>query len=156
MIGAGPLEFSPDTGKSGLELFALNRINEMHAAKGFRLVSGEGGFPFGLEQYGKAFYVAWYYRHRVALGDPHANLRDLAAKEGVPSRFAEHIWSVVNRKNLGYPSGEMVARWQALPAPTANVKASLERAHAGCDELYQFVTNWPVWFYPWRGERAGR
>ena len=58
MIGAGPLEFYADPGKTGLELSALNRINELYAAKGFRVVSGEGE-PFGLERYGKAFFVAW-------------------------------------------------------------------------------------------------
>ena len=70
VIGAGPLEFYADPGKTGLELSALNRINELYATKGFRVVSGEGGRPFGLERYGKALYVAWYYKHRVALGDP--------------------------------------------------------------------------------------
>ena len=60
-------------------------------------MSGEGGRPFGLDRYGKAFYVAWYYKHRVALGDPAATLRGLAAKEGITGRFAEHIWTVVNR-----------------------------------------------------------
>ena len=59
VIGAGPLEFFADTGKTGLELSALSRIDELYASKGFRVVSGEGGRPFGLERYGKAFYVAW-------------------------------------------------------------------------------------------------
>jgi hypothetical protein len=55
VIGAGPLDFYSDTGKTGLELSALNRIDELYAAKGFRVVSGEGGRPFGLDRYGKAF-----------------------------------------------------------------------------------------------------
>ena len=97
VIGAGPLEFYADAGKTGLELSALNRINELYAAKGFRVVSGEGGRPFGLERYGKALYVAWHYKHRAALRDPAATLRGLAAKEGITGRFAEHIWAVVNR-----------------------------------------------------------
>jgi hypothetical protein len=58
VIGAGPLEFYTDTGKTGLELSALYRIDELYASRGFRVVSGEGGRPFGLERYGKAFYVA--------------------------------------------------------------------------------------------------
>jgi hypothetical protein len=80
VIGAGPLEFYIDPGKTGLELSAINRINELYASKGFRLVSGEGGRPFGLERYGKAFYVAWHYKHRAALGDPSATLR--ASRKG--------------------------------------------------------------------------
>ncbi len=147
IIGAGPLEFSPDTGRSGLELFAINRINDLHSTKGFRLVSGEGGLPFGLEKYGKAFYVAWYYKHRAALGDRRATLRDLAAKEGLTEKLAELIWSTVIRTNLGYPSRETAERWKALPPPTTDVQASLEKARAGCDEIYKALTNWPVWFF---------
>ena len=101
VIGAGPLEFYADPGKTGLELSALNRINELYAAKGFRVVSGEGGRPFGLERYGKAFFVAWYYKHRAALGDPGATIRGLAAKEGITGRFADHIWTVVNKPDTG-------------------------------------------------------
>ncbi len=108
VIGSGPLEFYTDPGRTGLELSALNRINELYATKGFRVVSGEGGRPFGLERYGKAFYVAWHYKHRVALGDPSATIRGLAAKEGITGRFADHIWTVVNKPNTAYPTRETV------------------------------------------------
>ncbi|MEO7968996.1 MAG: DUF1587 domain-containing protein, partial [Opitutus sp.] len=47
VIGAGPLQFTADTGRTGVELSALNRIDELYAANGFRVVSGEGGRPFG-------------------------------------------------------------------------------------------------------------
>ncbi len=70
VIGSGPLGFHADAGESGLELSALDRINQLYATKGFRVVSGEGGRPFGFERYAKAFYVAWHYKHRAALGDP--------------------------------------------------------------------------------------
>ena len=110
-----------DAGKTGLELSALNRINDLYAAKGFRVVSGEGGRPFGLERYGKAFFVAWYYKHRAALGDPAATIRGLAAKEGITGRFAEHIWTVVNKPNTGYPTRVTVDGWTKLPAPTSDV-----------------------------------
>ena len=50
-------------------------------------MSGEGGRPFGLERYGKAFFVAWYCKHRAALGEPLATIRGLAAKEGITGRF---------------------------------------------------------------------
>ena len=91
------------------------------------MVSGEGGRPFGLERYGKALYVAWYYKHRVALGDPKATIRGLAAKEGITGRFADHIWSVVNKPNTAYPTRETVERWTRLPAPTADIPASVEQ-----------------------------
>ena len=95
---------------------AINRIKRIYEANGIRTVSGEGGRPFGLEKYGKALYVAWEYQHRAALGDANVALKDLAAREGVSSRFAQHIWTVVNSKSLGYPSNEVAARWQKLPA----------------------------------------
>ena len=106
VIGAGPLEFYSDPGKTGLELSALARINELYEAKGFRVVSGEGGRPFGLERYSKALYVAWYYKHRVALGDPGATIRGLAAKEGLTGRVADHVWMVLNKPNTAYPTRE--------------------------------------------------
>lgn len=153
VIGAGPLEFYTDTGRTGLELSALSRINELYASKGFRVVSGEGGRPFGLERYGKAFYVAWYYKNRAALGEPNADLRDLAAREGITGRFADHVWAVVNRNDLGYPSGEMIARWKAIPAPAGDVAAAIKTARAGTEDLSKHLTTWPSWFFG-RGDVA--
>jgi len=153
VIGAGPLEFYADAGQTGLELSALNRINELYASRGFRVVSGEGGRPFGLERYSKALYVAWYYKHRAALGDPSATIRQLAAKEGITGRFAEHIWAVVNRPGTAYPTRETVDRWARLPAPTSDIPASLEKGRAGCDEIQKFLTTWPSWFFA-RGDLA--
>jgi len=153
MIGAGPLDFYSDAGRTGLELSALHRINDLYAAKGFRVVSGEGGRPFGLERYGQAFFVAWYFKHRAALGDPSATLRGIAEREGITGRFADHIWSVVNAPESGYPIRETIDRWKALPAPTSDVKASIAKAHAGCDEIYKTLTTWPSWFFA-RGDVA--
>ena len=105
----------------------MNRINELYATRGFRVVSGEGGRPFGLERYGKALYVAWHYKHRVALGDASATVRGLAAKEGITGRFAEHVWTVMNRPTTGYPTAEMIRRWTALPAPTSDTRRRSRR-----------------------------
>src|SRR6185436_160889 len=77
VIGSGPLAFFSDPGKTGLELSAITRIKDIYAAHGIRTVSGEGGRPFGLEKYGKALYVAWQYKHRAALGDGKADLKEL-------------------------------------------------------------------------------
>ncbi len=153
VVGAGPLAFYADAGKTGLELSALNRINDLYATKGFRVVSGEGGRPFGLERYGKAFFVAWYYKHRVALGDPTATLRGLAAKEGITGRFADHIWTVVNKPNTGYPTRTTIDGWTKLPAPTSDRQASMAKVRAECDELYKALTTWPSWFFA-RGDLA--
>jgi uncharacterized protein DUF1592/uncharacterized protein DUF1588/uncharacterized protein DUF1587/uncharacterized protein DUF1595/uncharacterized protein DUF1585/cytochrome c len=153
VIGAGPLAFYADPGKTGLELSALNRINGLYAKYGFRVVSGEGGRPFGLERIGKALFVAWYYKHRAALGDSAATLRGLAAKEGITGRFAEHVSMVVNTPNTGYPLRATVDGWAALPAPGTDRDASLARARAGCDDLYKALTVWPSWFFA-RGDLA--
>ena len=153
IVGAGPLDFYTDTGKTGLELSALNRIDEIYAAKGFRVVSGEGGRPFGLDRYGKAFFVAWYYQHRAALGDPSATIRSLASKESITGRFAEHIWSVVNTPDTGYPTRVTVEGWKRLPAPTPDIQASIAKARSGCDDLYKALTTWPSWFFA-RGDLA--
>ena len=153
VVGSGPLEFFADPGKTGLELSALDRINRLYESKGFRVVSGEGGRPFGLERYGKAFYVAWHYKHRAALGDPTATIRGLAAKEGITGRFADHIWMVVNKPDTGYPTRETVHRWTELPAPTSDIAASLAKGRAGCDEIQKALTTWPSWFFA-RGDLA--
>jgi hypothetical protein len=153
VIGAGPLGFYGDTGKTGLELSALNRIDTLYETRGFRVVSGEGGRPFGLDRYGKALYVAWHYKHRVALGDATATIRGLAAKEGITGRFAEHVWSVVNRAAAGYPTRATIDSWKKLPAPTSDMQGSIARARAGCDEIYKALTTWPSWFFA-RGDLA--
>src|ERR1041384_7007996 len=115
---------------------AIARIKQIYGAQGFRTVSGEGGQPFGLEKYGKAFYTAWRYQNRAALGEPNATLKDIAAKEGVTTRFAEHISSVMNRAVLASPSAEAAARFRKLPAPAAGEAA----VRAACAELQKFVT----------------
>jgi hypothetical protein len=68
VIGAGPLQFFDDPGQSGMELSAINRIQRIYRAHGFRAASAEGGRPYGLERYAKALYASWRYRHRGALG----------------------------------------------------------------------------------------
>jgi mono/diheme cytochrome c family protein len=153
VIGAGPLEFFTDPGKTGFELSAIDRIRDIYAANGIRTVSGEGGRPFGLEKYGKSMYVAWRYQHRAALGEPNITLKDLSAREGITLRLAEHIWEVVNLSTLQYPTNEVVDRWRKLPAPGADAKASDEAARKGCDEIQKYMVTWPSWLFA-RGDVA--
>lgn len=150
VIGSGPLEFFEHPGKTGFELSAINRIKDIYAAYGFRTVSGEGGSPFGLDKYTKAFYVAWEYKNRTALGKPTATLRQLAASEGITARFAQHVWNTLQRTALGYPSSEVVARWRTLPAPQQGTEAT---ARAGCEDIQKFLTGWPAWLFA-RGDVA--
>jgi hypothetical protein len=158
VIGSGPLAFYTDGGETGLELSALNRIEQLYASRGFRVVSGEGGRPFGFDRYAKAFYIAWHYRHRAALGEPTVTLRDLAAREGITGRFAEHISEAVNRPVFGYPSKLSIERWRKLPAPAASasnadIKASTAKVRAECDALVKDLVAWPSWLFA-RGDLA--
>ncbi len=156
VIGAGPLEFFSHPGKSGFELSAITRIREIYAANGIRTVSGEGGRPFGLEKYSKALFVAWQYRHRVALGEARATLPSLATREGITPRFAEHIWQVMNKQTLGYPTSEAVSRWRKLPAPPAHSGTGdkiIETVRAGCADIQKFIVTWPSWLFA-RGDVA--
>ncbi|MBL8206987.1 MAG: DUF1592 domain-containing protein [Blastocatellia bacterium] len=151
VIGAGPLEFFADPGKTGFEFSAVARIREIYAANGIRTVSGEGGRPFGLDKYGKALFVAWQYKHRAALGETTATLQSLAAREKIPPRFAQHVWQVMNKATLGYPTSEIVARWRKLPAPTPD--KNLTAARTGCDDIQKFIVTWPSWLFA-RGDVA--
>jgi hypothetical protein len=153
VIGSGPLAFHTDPGKTGLELSALARINNLYETRGFRVVSGEGGRPYGLDRYAKAFFVAWYYKHRVALGDAAATIRGLAAKEGITGRFADHIWTVVNMPAAGYPTSETIERFKAMPAPKADVSASIAEGRRAATALQEYLTTWPSWFFA-RGDLA--
>lgn len=151
VIGSGPLEFFVDPGKTGFELSAVARVREIYAKYGFRTVSGEGGRPYGLDKYGKGFYAAWRFRNRAALGEPNRTLPEIAAQEGITNRLAEHIWTVVNRTDLGFPSSEVAARWRALPAASANVAATDIRL--ACTKIEEFSVTWPSWLFA-RGDLA--
>lgn len=153
VVGSGPLQFAPDPGRTGMELSALERINELYASKGFRVASGEGGGPFGLERYGKAFFAGWYFRNRAALGEPDVTLATLAEREGITARFAEHVWQVVNRPSPAFPSSQFIGRWKALGTPAGDRAAAIARARADCDALYKDLTTWPSWFFA-RGDLA--
>ncbi|HKD08331.1 MAG TPA: DUF1592 domain-containing protein [Bryobacteraceae bacterium] len=153
VIGAAPLTFYDQPDKTGFEMSAIARIKKIYEAEGFRTVSGEGGHPFGLDKYRKAFFVAWEYRHRAALGTPKATFAELAAKESVSPRFAQHVYSVMNKPGLGYPSSEVAARWHKLPAPGADKKTSEDAVRKACADLETFTASWPSWLFA-RGDEA--
>jgi hypothetical protein len=152
VIGAGPLEFFIDPGKSGFEMSALARITGIYHKYGFRTVSGEGGRPFGLEKYGKAFYTAWRQKHRAALGET-ATLEAMAEREGITGRFARHVWSVLNRPSIGYPLSEVALRWRNLPAPGADRASSEKAAREGSEGIQKYLVTWPTWLFA-RGDLA--
>lgn len=144
VIGAGPLQFYEDPGESGREMSAIGRIQEIYRTHGFRAASAEGGQPFGLERYSKAFYTAWRYRHRAALGERNATLEAMGVREGLSPRFVQHIWTVLQQPSPAFPSSEVVTRWRKLPAPNGSGDdKTVAAARAGCDDIQHFLINWP-------------
>jgi hypothetical protein len=141
VIGTGPLQFFADPGKTGLELSAIHRIRQIYRDHGFRTAAGEGGVPFGLDRYPKAFFAAWRYQHRERLGIGKASLESLAVEEGLQPQFVSHVWSVLNKPSLSFPASEIVAKWHQLPAPRSALQP-LDETRAACDELYRFMTDW--------------
>jgi mono/diheme cytochrome c family protein len=147
VIGSGPLEFYSDPGMSGFELSAIHRIHDIYRDHGFRAVAAEGGRAFGLERYGKAFFATWQYRHREALGGGNTSLDEFAAREDLSPRFIQHIWSVLQQESPSYPTSEVISRWRSLPAPGTDSSQTAEQARTKCEEIQQFVINWPRWLF---------
>ena len=148
VIGAGPISFYSDPGKSGFELSAINRIQEIYTTNGFRAAAGEGGKPYGLDKYGKAFYTAWRFQHREALGEPNVTLDQLAVREGLTPRFAQHIWSVVNQTNPSYPTDQVVSQWKKLPSPDGDITERTQASvRAACDDIQKALINWPRFLF---------
>ncbi len=139
VIGTGPLTFFADPGKTGFELSALNRITKIYTTHGFRATGAEGALPYNLDKYNKAFYTAWRYQHRAALGEPAATLESIGAREGLTPRFVNHIWKVLHEPNPTYPTSEALAKFNALPGP----KTEESKVRAACEEIQKTIINWP-------------
>lgn len=139
VIGAGPLSFGADPGKTGRELSAIRRIQQIYRSHGFRTAAGEGGEPFGLELYPRAFYVAWRFYHRQALGQSDATLADLARQNELEPRFAEYIHAVLTAPESSFPTSEIVKQWRELPGPD---KISEQAASKTCDRIYERLRSW--------------
>lgn len=144
VIGAGPLSFYEHPDMSGFELSAIHRIHDIYRKHGFRAVAAEGGRAFGLERYTKAFFAAWRFKHREALGQPNKSLIAFGDELNLSPRFVEHIWDVLDQPEHTYPTTEVVSKWRNLPEPDGqNAKAVL----AECEELQKFVINFPRWLF---------
>lgn len=146
VIGAGPVSFFDDPGKSGFEISAITRIRKIYQENGFRANSGEGGKPYGLEKYTGAYFVCWQYQHRAALGSPKATIESIAKKEGVSPRFAKHIWSVMHEKNPRFPTSLLASKFRSLPRPVkGNRVKSLEVGRKGAADMMDATIEWPRW-----------
>ncbi len=139
VIGAGPLRFFADPGRTGRELAAIARIQAIYREHGFRTAAGEGARPFGLDRYPRAMFVAWQFRFRDRLGVGSTSLPDLARSEGVSARLCEHLWDVLNRAGAPFPLSLIVDGWRSLPPPGAATKADVR---GRCDELGRELRGW--------------
>ncbi len=132
IVGAEPLRFYRDPGKTGQEIAAVRRIQEIYRGHGFRTASGEGGNAFGLERYPKAFFAAWKFLHRRDFKN--ITLEQCAKEQGIDARFAEYIWNSLNQ-SAWFPSSEIAAAWRKLPRDA-------DGAREGCEKIYGMVRDW--------------
>lgn len=142
LIGSGPLSFAANPGKTGQELDAINRILAIYRKHGFRTGAGEGAEAFGLEQYPKAFFNAWRYRHRDKLGLSEQTIESLASEEGIHPRFARHIWDVLNQATPKFPAKDIVEAWQSLPPADPSAPEKVAKIRQACDALYTLLGSW--------------
>ena len=143
IIGAGPLKFYQDPGKSGQELYAINRINQIYQQNGFRSGAGEGAEAYGIENYPKAFYAAWRYLHQNTLNLGVVSLVDLAKEESISPKFLNHIWKVLNAPSPSFPTDQIVSIWKELPKPNLEARPSMEfTVREACSGIYDKMLNW--------------
>lgn len=148
VIGAGPLQFYRAAGLTGRELSAIERIQKINTTHGFRAASAEGGTPYGLHRWGKTFYSAWQYKHRVVLGRAGDTFATIAAREGISPKMLEHSWKVLNTPGQSYPTSEAVALFAKMPEAVKPVTPALhEAAWKGALAMQQFVVSWPRWLF---------
>ena len=138
VVGSGPIQFFKDPGKTGFELSAINRIQSIYRAHGFRTGAGEGGEPFGMDRYPKAFFVAWQFKNRDELGIPTASIESLSRAEGIDTRFVRHLWSVLHDDQAVFPTQEIIKRWNDISV----TKNDVDDVRSQCEELYQFLLSW--------------
>jgi hypothetical protein len=153
VIGSGPLHFFADPGKSGFEISAITRIQDIYHANGFRSSSGEGGKAYGLALYGKVFYATWRFQHRAAFGETKLTLDQIAKREGVSPTFARHVWQVLQQPAPTYPTSEAVTLWKKIPAPLNGKEATNVRAH--CEKIQAYVVDWPRFLFGAGAAAAG-
>ncbi|MDZ4798622.1 MAG: DUF1592 domain-containing protein [Bryobacteraceae bacterium] len=143
VLGSGPLQFFQDPGRSGFELSAVHRIQKIYTTYGFKANSAEGGLPYGQERYSKAFYAAWRYKHRNVFGEPKATPESIAAREGISPKLARHILTQMSTNAPTYPASLIVAKFNALPVPTAATKDAADaEARKGASDVHVTILNW--------------
>lgn len=146
VIGTGPLAFFRDPGATGLELSAISRIEQIYREHGFRTAAGEGGKPFGLEKYPKAFFVAWLYEHRETLGRGRETIESVAMSEAVQPRFAKYIHDLLTSDVASFPTSEIIAGWRSLPPAVRGDARHMATVRRKCDDIASGLSDWQLRF----------
>ena len=143
VVGTGPLTFFRDPGQTGFELSAIDRILKIYREHGFRTAAGEGGQPFGLDRYWKAFFAAWQFENRVAAGEPDLTIAECAASVGLDARFAEYIHSVVTRPEPSFPTSVLAQAWRQLPRARKDFgRAEIADVAKRCEKISDLLLDW--------------
>ena len=75
--------------------------------------------------YAGYFQAAWRFKHRAALGTPHATLATIAAEAKLSQNYLPMIWKILGespdapRDEVG-PVAKLQRMWRALPTPADN------------------------------------
>jgi hypothetical protein len=141
VIGSGPLAFYRASGQTGMELSAIERIQDLYRHYGFRASAGEGAKPFGLDRFARAFEVAWRYRYREVLEAKNTELDQLATQADLNPKFARQIWRALHREDAAFPLSEVINSFNRLPDPTVteNAESIIEER---CRDLFEEVQRW--------------
>src|ERR1700683_5221100 len=90
--------------------------------------------------YADYFQAAWRFKHRAALGKPHATLASVAADSKVSAKYLPMVWQILEEKDGAVavvgPTAKLQGMWRALPPPETS-QADVLRAK--CIEMRDFV-----------------
>ena len=92
VVGAGPVDSFASRAKAGSRCRRSAALRTIDTKFGFRTVSGEGGFSFGLERYTKALFAAWEFQHRAALGEPNVTVASFGGARRQSRRASRSIF----------------------------------------------------------------
>ena len=155
VVGAGPLDFFADTGKTGLELSALNRIDDLYATQGLPRRLGRRRTAV------RSRSLRQGVLRRVVLQAPRGARRSVGhaarrsrRRKASPAASPNTSGAVVNKPNTGYPTRDDGRRaGLKLPAPTSDARPRSPRRAPAATTLYKTLTTWPSWFFA-RGDLA--
>ena len=156
VIGAGPLEFFADPGKTGFELSAITRIKRhlRELRLSHRFGRGRHSLRPGKIRQSLLRRLALSASRRPRRAQCHAEGSGRARRRSRP-RFAQHIWTVINQPALGYPSSEMVGAMAEVAGSRRRRSRPSPRPprEPAAKSIQKFLTTWPSWLFG-RGDVA--